>query len=762
MKFDTNIKLREESGESRRLTTWGAGSYGGAYNVRRRKGLQYFTESYGASDVAGGFYGDDYRRPDRILTSSQMWEVYRRCSDVRASVDSVVRRVATFDWLVEPKISPQDPMYEQLMKESLRVQKFLERPNKSGQTWQEIMTAFLTDLLCFDAGALELVYDRKRKLSELVPLRASTIIPIVNEHGLILEYEQQITNEGDYFGTVPSQTSAPSFKPNQILFMSLYTNTSSPAGNPLLECLVNEVIALMRANEHAMLALDADEIPQGILVLAGIAGRAAEEAKADLQRLKGQDHKIRIMTTPDPSGIGAKWLELRRSPKDIEMRQVVEDIRKTIYRVFGVMPVEMGMTDGMPRATAQVQMDVSSSHLVTPMIELIQSKINGQILPTLLGEELASLIQFRFDREARLNSTDQKAIAEVHQIYVRNGIMTRNEAREVLGLRPLDGGDIATVDINVGTVPLIAFENSTGVSDVDAVVQAGAADEDEEIEPVTGEELVDAEVGSEELSSKTNELQTRSLGSLDDTGRDQWFERIKELPSEWQNPAGINTIDLRDLGNTVSAYIDEVVKVWRASRKRLVKDLAGKTSGARYAAINTELTRLFNDWVDATDDYYTFAGQIGTKKASELAGGRYDAEAIVGGFKGEQQAFLQAKLLADLRSRLMQPADLSGSKNILLRAQVEEDSVLASFNSEEYRIAMYAGALISLAYFATNVALLDIGSDPMTRWIAVGDKSTCGTCSAADGSEMLVSQRVLLPASGTECFTRCRCILAYS
>ena len=761
MKFDTNIKLRDNSEGSRQLTTWGSGSYGGALQVRRRKGLQYFTESYGASDVAGGFYGDDYRRPDRILTSSQCWEVYRRCSDVRAAIDSVVRRVATFDWLVEPKISPQDPMYEQLKAEALKVQLFLERPNKSGQTWQEIMTAFLTDLLCFDAGTLELVYDRKRKLSELVPLRASTIIPIVNEHGLVLEYEQQITNEGDYFGTVPSQTSAPNFKPNQILFMSLYTNTSNPAGNPLLECLVNEVIALMRANEHAMLALDADEIPQGILVLAGIAGRAAEEAKADLQRLKGQDHKIRIMTTPDPSGIGAKWLELRRSPKDIEMRQVVEDIRKTIYRVFGVMPVEMGMTDGMPRATAQVQMDVSSSHLVTPMIELIQSKINGQILPTLLGEEMASLIRFRFDREARLNSSDQKAIAEVHQIYVRNGIMTRNEAREVLGLRPLDGGDIATVDINVGTVPLRAFENSTGVSDVDAVVEAGAGDSEED-EPVTGEELIDAEVGSEELSSKTNLLQTRSLGSLDDSGRDQWFERVKQLPSEWQNPAGINTIDLRDLGNTVSAYIDSVVKVWRASRKRLLKSVAGKTSGARYAAINTELTRLFNEWVDATDDYYDFAGEIGAKKALQLAGGRYDPTAIVDGFKGEQQAFLQGKLLADLRGRLMQPVDLSGSKNILLRAQTEEESILAAFNSEEFRIAMYAGALIALSYFATNVALLDIGTDPMTRWIAVGDKNTCGTCRAADGTEMLVSQRVLVPASDTECFTRCRCILAYS
>jgi len=136
------------------------GSWGNTMQIRKRKGLQYFTEQYGASDVAGGFYGDDYRRPDRILSASQMWEIYRRCSDVRSAIDSIVRRVATFDWLVEPKISPQDPAYETLKKEAMRAQLFLERPNKSGQTYQEMMTAFLTDLLVFDTGTLELVYDR--------------------------------------------------------------------------------------------------------------------------------------------------------------------------------------------------------------------------------------------------------------------------------------------------------------------------------------------------------------------------------------------------------------------------------------------------------------------------------------------------------------------------------------------------------------------------------------------------------------------------
>ena len=300
---------------------------------RARKGIQYFAELYGANDVAGGFYGDDYRRPDRILSASQMWEVYRRCADVRAPIDSIVRRVATFDWIVEPVVSPQFDEYVELAEVSRKIQRFLQYPNKNGDTWQEIMTAFLTDLLCFDSAALEIVRDRQGVIRELVPLRGSTIEPVLNEHGVIKKYEQRIAADGNYTGMEVTDEPTPQFKKSQILYMSLYKNTSNPVGNPLIECIVHEVIALMRATEHAMLTLDADEVPQGILVLAGIAGRAAEEAKADLQRLKGQDHKIRVMTTPDPSGVGAKWLELKRSPKELELREIVEDIRRTIYRL---------------------------------------------------------------------------------------------------------------------------------------------------------------------------------------------------------------------------------------------------------------------------------------------------------------------------------------------------------------------------------------------------------------------------------------------
>ena len=413
--------------------------------TRKRKGLHYGSDFYSGTQVGVGLN----RYTDRVLSDSDLWTVYKRCADVRACVDSIVRRVATFDWMVVPKVSPQNSEYSELTKIAKKVNDFFLNPNRNGDTWQEIMTAMLTDCLVFDSGVLELAYDRRGNLQELIPLRGCTISPIIDEFGRLKFYEQNIFEEGTYFsGTSSKPEEEQKFKAKQIMYLSLFKNTALPAGNPLIESLVNQVIALMRATEHAMLNLDADEVPPGILVLAGIAGKAADEAKADLQRLKGQDHKVRVMTTPDPTGMGAKWLELRRTPKDIQMHEIIQDIRRVIYRIFGVMPVEMGMTQNMPKATATVQMDVASSHLVTPMLELIQAKINAQILPAIVrSREVASLIEFRFDRESRLSSQEQLHQSSTYRNYVTQGIMTRNEIREGLGLLPIIGGDVPTVEV---------------------------------------------------------------------------------------------------------------------------------------------------------------------------------------------------------------------------------------------------------------------------------------------------------------------------
>lgn len=325
---------------------------------------------------------------DRNLLPAQYWQLYRTSPDVRSCVDSITRRIATWDWSLEVMADPrQAAEYTRLQAAADSTAAWMRRPNANGETWQELQTRTITDLLLYDAGAWELNM-KGSQLTELVPWLGSEWLPIYDAKNALLYYQQDKEDSRADVARLP---------PERMVYFSLFRNNRGPLGLPLLDTLVNECVTVLLASEHVMLALDADEIPPGLLVLGGIAGAAAERARADLQQMKGRDHRLRVVSSPQPNGIKAEWVELRHTPKDLQLLEVVDKMQRAIWRVFGVMPVEQGVADGIPRASATVQVDVASSHLITPILELLEARINAQVVPLLMGAD-AEHVRFRFDR----------------------------------------------------------------------------------------------------------------------------------------------------------------------------------------------------------------------------------------------------------------------------------------------------------------------------------------------------------------------------
>jgi hypothetical protein len=433
---------------------------------RDRFGRQAMANLFGDSASALAYT----QRSERLLTSEQLWRVYQRTPDVRSAVDGVARRVSTWDWIVEPAVGyAHNAEARQIAAECTR---FLNVPNEDGETWQELIHKIALDQLIYDVGVIEHVFNTivlpdgtERpgfQLRELTALRGANIHKVLDPHGKLIKYIQDDFIEGGS-GLVLDTDSpdAVTFEPRQITFLPLTPNTTTPEAVPLIEAIINEVITMLRSSEHAMLALDADEIPPGILVLTGIAGKAAELAKADLQRMRGKDHKIRVITNADPQANGAKWVELRRSQKDVDFVNVVKEIRRTIWRVFGVMPVEMGATEDVPRSVGQVQLDVSASHLIGPMLEHIENKVNARILPLVAGTpERAKMVHFRFDREAKLTPSEEQDRSQAIGALVDRGILTRNEARRRMGEEPVIGGDVVTLTTGQGVLLLADIANA--------------------------------------------------------------------------------------------------------------------------------------------------------------------------------------------------------------------------------------------------------------------------------------------------------------
>ena len=787
-------------------------------------------------------YGGGNASTSGILATDQLWEVYTRVPDVRACIDSIVRRVATWDWIIEPSIGPSDDKYAEALDEAEEARRFLTAPNEDGETWQELWTKVVTDLLVFDAGVIESVFNGREAvlpsgevvetpgedLEELVALRGPDVLPIVDGHGRTIAYKQDRYDTATMAGSPEtiireaergSNARAPTFLPRQIVYMRLFPTTSSVTGQPLIDVIVNEIITMMRQSEHTMLTFDADEIPPGILVLTGLSGAAAEAASSEFRRMRGKDHKVRVITTPDPTATGAKWVELRRTAKEVDHVNVIDQVRRTIWRTFGVLPVEMGATDGIPRSVGQVQLDVSSSHLIGPILEMIEAKINARILPLVV--EGSSLVRFRFDREQKLSTAEQKEKAETLSALVDRGIVTRNEARSELDLAPVVGGDVLTVSSGQGPIPLGAIvgepedggggDGGGGDSRFDPIgggSPGGSGGSEDGLGEVAEPEASAPEEGEEAPGEvNTDGVRNAPHSCSEHASSDERASLAEDLPSDWQ-PRGrfrsVRTLALSPLWETVAGYSRTVEPLYNDATSEIVALFSRAYSpgsldddGAERLSqsVNAVLDKLATSWAVATVPRYREAATIGRNAARQFTGLTVveDSDERAEQFHAVAMGYLvePGGLISDLRARLAATiAAITTRSNVAPETRAAQkaprgigaatdkptvlSAVLGVLGSAKHRIQNWAGRLVGLSNQTTRDGMLEgssvtdgtdgavVAADWYVEWVSVGDQRECTTCEDL-GSQGFVPASSLptVPGGATECGARCRCVLVY-
>ncbi len=356
--------------------------------------------------------------PGRRLTPDELWEFYCVVPDLRAGIEAIARKISTWDWQVTPTVEADDPRHEDLAAIGDEIEAWLQVPNRDGQTWQQLLHAALVDLLVHDQLIFEKARNKLGEVEELVGWDAGEFWPIHDRKKRLKRFDQTPRGSGQ---TVK-------FRPKRILWLVLHTATRQPMGVPLIETIVNEASALVFGSEHTMRAWDRDEHPPGVLVLSGMGKSEAEKFQASLQVKAGRDDLIRMLSGGGKS-VDAKWVNFVRTMKDLELLPLSERMGRIIWRVLGIQPVLMGDTEKMPLASAKVQFDLSNSHLLEPILELLEGGINANLLPDLLGStkeeraRLAGLLTFRFDRKPRLSPKEaqEQAQADATDIRARRG-----------------------------------------------------------------------------------------------------------------------------------------------------------------------------------------------------------------------------------------------------------------------------------------------------------------------------------------------------
>ena len=139
------------------------------------------------------------------------------------------------------------------------------------------------------------------------------------------------------------------------------------------------------------------------------------------------------------------WKEMAMSPKDMDFLQNKHMAAKDIALCFGVPSQLIGIPDSQTYANVQEARLALYEETIMPLAQRIISDLNEWLAPS-FGDEIN--IQYDFESVPAMTER-RRRIYENVTAAVREGIISRNEARERLGLEPITGGDEVYIAANL-------------------------------------------------------------------------------------------------------------------------------------------------------------------------------------------------------------------------------------------------------------------------------------------------------------------------
>ena len=131
------------------------------------------------------------------------------------------------------------------------------------------------------------------------------------------------------------------------------------------------------------------------------------------------------------------WKEMGLSPKDMDFHALKNMASTDIALCFGVPSQLVGVPDSQTYSNVAEARLALYEETIIPHLRKISSDLNEWLVP-MFDERLS--LEFDIDSIPALAERKRKTYENVTSA-VREGIMTRNEAREIIGLEPIKGAD---------------------------------------------------------------------------------------------------------------------------------------------------------------------------------------------------------------------------------------------------------------------------------------------------------------------------------
>jgi PBSX family phage portal protein len=365
-----------------------------------------------------------------------------------AAIDAKVENIVGLGY--EFKVSPRTMMRLESSEDNSATQKArkrIERAKIEMRDWLEslndddsftaTMEKVYTDLQSTGNGYLEIGRTTRGEIGYVGHIPATTMRVRRLKDG----YVQIIGNKIVYFRNFGAKNPNPlttDSRPNEIIHFKQYSPLNTFYGVPDIMSAINSLHGDSLASQYNIDYFANKAVPRYVVTLKGakLSGDAEDKMFRFLQtNLRGQSHRTLYIPLPgdsDNNKVEFKMEPIEDGIQDGSFKEYRKQNRDDILVAHQVPLSKLGGSDSASIAAALAQDRTFKEQVARPAQRQLEKMINKII------REKTDILEFVFNE---LTLTDEIAQSQILERYVKNQIITPNEARVILDMPQREGGD---------------------------------------------------------------------------------------------------------------------------------------------------------------------------------------------------------------------------------------------------------------------------------------------------------------------------------
>jgi len=363
---------------------------------------------------------------------------------IDAKVENIVGLGYDFDISARTILRLEDNPDEQSVSRARRriertkieLRDWLENLNDT-ESFVQTLTKFYTDVQATGNGYLEIGRTTKGEIGYVGHIPSTTIRARRLKDGYVQIIGQKVVYFRNFGARNPNPiTDDP--RPNEIIHYKEYSPLNTFYGVPDIMSAISSLHGDQLASQYNIDYFGNKAVPRYVVTLKG--AKLSSEAEDKMFRflqtsLKGQSHRTLYIPLPgdsDTNKVEFKMEPIESGVQEASFKEYRIQNRDEILIAHQVPLSKIGGGDSSSIAAAMAQ-DRTFKEQVSRPAQRNLEKVIGRII-----REKTDLIEFKFNE---LTLTDEIAQSQIIERYVKTQVMTRNEAREALGLPQHPSGD---------------------------------------------------------------------------------------------------------------------------------------------------------------------------------------------------------------------------------------------------------------------------------------------------------------------------------